>query len=168
MASCRANSGDRSCSTTATDGSAASRRVPSRGSTTENVWRFSLLTIPPRVLSSHRCQRRSVTPPGISSGLTAASAHGAPPASTSWLGSAGTASPQPPRGSSGRSTLLTNWSPTIGTGSVYSSPTARRHAGFLEPGYGLAPKLGDLRELRARTASNVGMPPPRIELGHAV
>lgn len=138
MASCRASSDGRSCSTTATDGSAASRRVPSPASTVENVWRFSRLTIPPRLLSCRRCHRRSATPPGISSGLTAASAHGAPPASTSWPGSAGTASPQPPRGSSGRSTLFTNSSPAIGTGSVHSSPTARRLAGFLEAGRGRA------------------------------
>jgi hypothetical protein len=138
MASCRASSDGRFSSTMATDGSAASRRVPSPASTAESVWRFSRSTIPPRPLSSRRCHLRSATPPGISSGRTAASGHGAPPASTSSPGSAGTASPQPLRGSSGRSTLSTNSSPTIATGSVHSSPTARRLAGFRDAGAGTA------------------------------
>jgi len=138
MASCRASSDGRFCSTTATDGSAASRRVPSPASTAESVWRFSRSTIPPRPLSSRRCHRRSATPPGISSGRTAASGHGVPPASTSSPALAGATSPRPRRGSSGRSTLSTSSLPTIGIGSVHSSPTARRLAGFRDAGAGPA------------------------------
>jgi len=116
--------------TTAPDGCAASRRVPSQPSTAGSASACCRSGTRRRPLSSRRSRSRSASRPGTSCGPAGRSRHVAPPGSACCGPSDSGGRPRRRRASKRRSSGCTTSSPSIATGSVTSRRTARRRAAF--------------------------------------